>query len=399
MCWPLLGYGPRCSRLRARNTSFMKRVHATVSRWINLATKKTNASEHRGDGVLFLLVLALSVFGLIMVYNASTAIALRDFGSPFFFIKEQLMWFCVGLVALFITSRITYTAWYVASVPFIVVTLCLLIAVFLPVIGVRVMGASRWINLGFTSFQPSEFAKLAVILYLAAWLCKKEQERFSAFLFFLGATVGLVLLQPDMGTSIILLIISLTMYFISGAPIKQFLGLVPVIVIILLVLALAAPYRLQRITTFLNPERDPYGASYQIRQALLGIGSGGVFGVGAGKSRQKHDYLPEANTDAIFAIVAEEFGLIGSSIVLLGYLFVLWRLFRIARRSPDLFARLIIVGVIAWFGLQSAINIGAIIALFPLTGVPLPFISYGGSSLVVLLSAFGIVLNISKYTK
>lgn len=334
-----------------------------------------------------------------MVYNASTAIALRDFGSPFYFIKEQLMWFCIGLVALFITSRITYKAWYVASVPLIVVTLCLLIAVFLPVIGIRVMGASRWINLGFTSLQPSEFAKLAVVLYLAAWLCKKEKERFYAFLFFLGATVGLVLLQPDMGTSIILLIIALTMYFISGAPIKQFLGLVPVIAMIFLILAIAAPYRLQRITTFLNPERDPYGASYQIRQALLGIGSGGVFGVGAGKSRQKHDYLPEANTDAIFAIVAEEFGLIGSSIVLLGYLLILWRLFRIARRSPDPFARLIVVGVIAWFGLQSAINIGAIIALFPLTGVPLPFISYGGSSLVVLLSAFGIVLNISKYTK
>ncbi|MCX8009053.1 MAG: putative lipid II flippase FtsW [Patescibacteria group bacterium] len=361
--------------------------------------KNSHSHEKHGDRILLFSIFFLGVFGLVMVYNTSVPISIRDFGHPFHFIREQSMWFVIGLVSLFIVARIDYKVWYSACLPIMIATLLLLTAVFSPIIGIHVMGASRWVNLGFTTLQPSEFAKLAIVLYLAAWLSHKEKNRFGAFLIFLGATVGLVLLQPDMGTAIILMIISLSMYFASGSPIRQIAWFLPIVLIVFIVLALSAPYRLQRITTFLDPNKDPYGASYQIRQAILGVGSGGLSGVGLGMSRQKHDYLPEANTDAIFAIIAEELGFVGSSLLLLLFFFIIWRLFRIARRVPDTFSRLIVIGVVSWFGFQSAINIGAIISLLPLTGVPLPFVSYGGSSLVVLYTAFGIVLNITKYSK
>lgn len=378
----------------------MKDIFAAFVYFVKHLSRHTKlVHEHSVDRYLLFALLSLSLFGLIMVYNTSIAISLRDFGNSYHFIRDQFMWFIIGLGALFMTSRIHYKFWYTASVPILVGTLGLLIAVFFPVIGVRVLGASRWINLGFTTLQPAEFAKLAVVLYLAAWLSKKEKERFTAFLLFLGGTVGLVLLQPDMGTSIVLLITSLSVYLVSGAPLKQIAGLFPILAIGLVLLAVAAPYRLQRITTFLQPDSDPYGSSYQIRQALLGIGSGGITGVGLGKSRQKYEYLPEANTDAIFAIIAEELGFIGSTCVILLFFFIIWRSFRIARRTPDLFSRLIAVGIIVWFGFQSVINIGATISFFPLTGVPLPLVSYGGSSLVILFSAFGILLNISRHQK
>ncbi len=357
----------------------------------------SKVNKHSVDRGLLIGILLLSFFGLVMVYNTSVAISLRNFGTPFHFIRDQLLWFVVGIFALITTSRIQYKVWYKASVPILVGTIGFLIAVFFPVIGIRVLGASRWINLGFTSLQPSEFAKLAIVLYLAAWFSKKEKERLTAFLIFLGATVGLVLLEPDMGTSIILLIISSSMYLVSGAPTKQILKLAGIAGAGIVLLSIVAPYRMQRLTTFLHPENDPYGSSYQIRQALLGIGSGGITGVGLGQSRQKYEYLPEANTDAIFAVVAEELGFVGGLALLLLFFFIIWRAFRIARLAPDTFSRLIAIGIIVWFGFQSAINLGATVSLMPLTGVPLPFVSYGGSSLVILFSAFGILLNISRY--
>jgi cell division protein FtsW len=376
----------------------MKQVLLSLRFLIFHARKHTRFADKRSvDRILLVSILLLGLFGLVMVYNTSVAISIRDFGHPFHFIREQTIWFAIGVIALFVTSKIEYKLWYAASVPLLLGTLGLLLAVFFPVIGVRLMGASRWINLGFITLQPSEFAKLAVVLYLAAWLSKKEKGRFGAFVLFLGATVGLVLLQPDMGTSIILLIISLSMYLVSGAPLKQLAGFLPVVLVIFAIFALTAPYRLQRLTTFFNPDADPYGSSYQIRQAILGIGSGGITGVGLGKSRQKNQYLPEANTDAIFAVIAEELGFIGGTLVILLLFFIIWRSFGIARRAPDAFGRLISIGIIVWFAFQSAINIGAIVSLFPLTGVPLPLISYGGSSLVVLFTAFGILLNISRH--
>jgi cell division protein FtsW len=213
----------------------------------------------------------------------------------------------------------------------------------------------------------------------------------------IGMVVGLVMLEPDMGTSIILLSIAFSLYFFSNAPIVHFLLILPVLVVGIIGLAIASPYRMQRLLTFMNPTHDPQGASYHMTQALLAFGSGGWFGVGIGKSRQKYEYLPEANTDSIFAIIGEEVGFVGATIVLLGFLFVVWRIFRIAARIKDPFGRFIALGVGSWVGWQTCINMGAMVALIPLTGVPLPFVSYGGSSLVVLLFAMGIVANISKH--
>lgn len=351
------------------------------------------------DRLLLVIVIGLALFGVLMVYNTSVAIALRDFGDPHFFIRDQLVWFIFGIICCYVFSRIEYKFWYPTAVPFLILSLILLVAVFFPVVGMNIYGASRWLNLGIITIQPSEVAKLAVCVYLAAWLSHKEKGRFNAFILFLGLVVGLVLLQPDMGTSIILLLMSVSVYLVSGAPFKHILKLLPIAIVIFVLLAIAAPYRLERITTFFQPNNDPLGSSYQIRQAILAIGSGGWTGVGIGKSRQKYEYLPEANTDSIFAIVAEEVGFIGALIILTLYLVVIFRGFIIAKHAPDTFSRLIVVGIVSWFGFQSAINIGAIVKLMPLTGVPLPLISSGGSSFMVLMIAFGILLNISRYRK
>lgn len=359
---------------------------------------KSSRGKQVDRGLLFCIML-LAGFGVLMVYNTSVAIALRDFGDAHYFIKDQLTWLVVGLISLAFISRIDYRFWYSLAVPFLFVTLCLLVAVFFPVVGLHLYGASRWLNLGFFTLQPSELAKLAICIYLAAWLSHREKERFTAFMVFLGFTVGLVLLQPDMGTSIILVVISLAVYVASGAPLRQLYQFVPVLVVLLVLLAIVSPYRLQRITSFLGTGEDPLGASYQIRQAIIAIGSGGWTGVGLGKSRQKYEYLPEANTDSIFAIVAEEIGFVGSVLVMIVYMYIIYRGFAIARQAPDTFGKLLATGIVSWFGFQSAINMGAMVKLIPLTGVPLPLISYGGSSFIILMTSFGILLSISRYRK
>lgn len=351
------------------------------------------------DKILLVLVICVALFGVLMVYNTSVPIALRDFGDPHYFIRDQLIWLTIGMCSLVFFSKLEYKYWHALSVPFLLLTLTLLIAVFFPVIGMNLYGASRWLNFGLFTVQPSEVTKLAICLYLAAWLSNREKGQFNAFLLFLGGTVGLVLLQPDMGTSIILLVTALSVYIVSGAPLKRLISVAPLVIGVFVLLAVFTPYRLQRITTFFNPDSDPLGSSYQIRQALLAIGSGGWTGVGLGKSRQKYEYLPEANTDAIFAIISEEIGFIGSVGILTLYLFIIYRGFYVARHAPDMFGKLLATGIVSWFGFQSAINIGAIVKLMPLTGVPLPLISYGGSSFIILMTAFGILLNISRYKK
>lgn len=351
----------------------------------------------RVDSWLVVSVVLLSLFGILMVYDSSVAIAIRDFQDQYYFVKEQFKWLVVGLVALGITSRIPYRFWYTIAVPMLLVTMAFLLIVFLPGVGIHALGARRWINFGFFVLQPAELAKLSLVVYLSAWFSREEKNRFFSFLLLTGMIAGLVILEPDLGTSIILSCIAVSMYFFSGAPVSHFLGLVPIIVGAVFLLAIAAPYRMQRLTTFLNPSQDPLGSSYQIRQVLIGLGSGGWWGVGIGKSRQKYEYLPEANTDSIFAIIGEEIGFVGASLVVLGFLFIVSRGFRIALHAPDTFGRLLALGILSWVAIQTLINISAMVALIPLTGVPLPFVSYGGSSLIILLSAVGIVLNISRY--
>jgi cell division protein FtsW len=344
-------------------------------------------------------ILVLSFFGILMVYDSSVAIALRDFSNQYYFAFEQLKWLLIGLVALLIVSKIPYSWWYAVALPLLGITLCLLLAVFIPGVGIRAMGAHRWVKFGFFVLQPAEFTKLAIVVYLSAWFSHPEKKRFLSFLLLVGTAVGLVLLEPDLGTSIIILSIAVLLYFFSGAPLRHFFILFPLAGTAIILLTLVAPYRMQRLTTFFNLQQDPLGSSYQIRQVLIGLGSGGWTGVGIGKSRQKYEYLPEANTDSIFAIIGEEIGFVGAFSVILLFLFIIWRGFRVAARAPDPFAQLLALGLSSWVAVQTLINLGAMVRLLPLTGVPLPFISYGGSSLILLLVAMGIVLNISTYRK
>lgn len=342
-------------------------------------------------------VLTLALFGIIMVYDSSVAIAIRDFGDQYYFVKEQITWLTIGIATMVVLSRVDYHRWYALALPGLVGVMGLLMAVFIPGIGVRALGAQRWLRVGTLILQPSELAKLVLVVYLAAWFSGRENGRFAAFLLLTGAIFALVILQPDLGTAGILVAIALTMYFFSGAPIRHFALLIPIVIAGITLLAVSSPYRFRRLTTFFNPHADPLGASYQIRQALLALGSGGWGGIGIGKSRQKYEYLPEANTDSIFAIIGEEVGFVGATVVIAAFSFLVWRIYRIALRAPDTFGKLLCGGIGAWIGVQSVLNIGAMTALVPLTGIPLPLISYGGSSLVIVLAAMGIVLNVSRY--
>lgn len=357
-------------------------------------TKKLN----HGDRFLILFTVVLAAIGILMVYDSSVAIALRDFADPYHFVREQIKWLVLGFTAFIVFSRISYSYWRSVAVPMMLGTIGLLIAVFIPGFGVRALGAHRWLNFGLFILQPAELTKLSLVLYLSAWLSSKETGRFVAFLLLMGMVVGLVVLEPDLGTAIILISTALLLYFLSGASIWQFSFFVPVVLIGIIILAVSQPYRMNRILTFLHPENDPLGSSYQIRQVLISLGSGGLFGVGLGKSRQKYEYLPEANTDSIFAIVGEETGIFGGMIVISLLFMLLWRCFYIAKITMDVYGRLLVLGVGSWIGMQTMINLGSMVALVPLTGVPLPLISYGGSNLVITLGALGIVHNVSKHS-
>lgn len=345
---------------------------------------------------MLLAVVILSLFGILMVYDSSVAIAIRDFGNQYYYVRDQLKWLVVGFAALTVFSFVDYHYWYKIALPLLLATLVLLLAVFIPGIGIRALGAHRWINFGFFVLQPAELAKLVLVIYLSAWFSVRERGRLAAFALLVAMVVGLVLLEPDLGTSVIIIAIALILYFSSGAPVVHFALIIPVLAAGMFLVTIISPYRMARLTSFLHPQQDPLGSSYHIRQALLGLGSGGWFGVGIGQSRQKYEYLPEANTDSIFAIIGEETGFVGGVAVILMFMFASWRGFRIAKRATDGFGRLLAIGVTSWISVQTIINLSAMVALLPLTGVPLPFVSYGGSSLIIMLAAVGILLNISK---
>jgi len=352
---------------------------------------------HMADRLLLVIVAVVTTIGILMVYNSSVAIAQRDFADQYYFAKEQLKWLAVGGVAMIVASNIDYHRWYAWSLPMLLGTIVLLLSVFIPGIGVSAQGAHRWVNIWFTTLQPAELAKFSLIVYLSAWFSKPEKGRLGAFALLLAMVVGLVVIEPDLGTAVIIGTVAVMMYFFSGAKLSHFLIMVPTLAVAVVLLAVAAPYRTARLTTFLNPQVDPLGSSYQIRQILLALGSGGLFGVGLGKSRQKYEYLPEANTDSIFAIIGEELGFIGSVAIIGLFLIIIWRGFRIAKRAPDAFGRMLALGIASWIAIQAGINLAAMVALVPLTGIPLPFVSYGGSSLIVLLLSMGILLNISRH--
>lgn len=359
------------------------------------------------DNVLLSIVSILLLFGLVMIASAGIVYSQARFTDQYFFFKHQLLFGVFpGVLVLYLMQRIDYHYWRKIATPLFIVSLICLILVFIPGIGSKIYGASRWIKLGFLSFQPSEIAKLATIIYLAAWMeskgSKKIKDFFEGFLPFLGimGLVGfLIIKQPDVGTFGIISLIALAIYFMAGARISHILLMLLAGIALFFILIKTAPYRLDRFLVFLNPELDPQGVGYQINQALLAVGSGGVFGTGLGHSRQKFNYLPEPVGDSIFAIISEELGLVGAGILVILFLALAFRGFKIAKNVPDFFGRIIATGVTSWVIFQAFMNIAAILGLVPLTGIPLPFISYGGTSLVFLLAGIGILLNISKQTK
>jgi cell division protein FtsW len=347
------------------------------------------------DLLLVASVMFLTFFGLFMIYDASSFVAFRDFADKYHYVKDQIFWIVLGLIALGFFSRFDYHRLYNLAIPILLLSIGLLLAVFVPGVGVKVLGASRWINLHFTTLQPSEFVKMALAIYLAAWFSKKEKGRIWSFLLLLGMIIGLVILEPDMGTAVIILAEGIILYFLSGAKMLYFVILAPILAVGGFLFAKLEPYRAARITAFINFNQDASGSSYHVRQILIALGSGGLTGVGLGNSLQKYAYLPENTTDSIFAIIAEELGFLGALVIITIFVIVIWRGFYIAINAKDEFGKLLAGGIITFLAMQIIINLAAQTALLPLTGIPLPFISYGGSALIINLTAIGILLNIS----
>jgi cell division protein FtsW len=361
-----------------------------------MVLKTLHHPKRRFDILLLITTVILALSGILMIYEASNVQGHVLFSDKYHFVREQTVSFFIGFLAMMIASFIPYKKYYQMAFPLLLFTVFLLFIVFIPGIGITTYGASRWLNLGFIKFQPSELTKIISILYLSSWLAFKEKGRFLAFFMLFAFIVGLVMLQPDMGTATIITMIFISLYFLSGSPLWHFAIIIPLIIGTGLSLAIFSPYRFARLTSFLNPNLDPLGASYHIRQILISLGSGGLFGMGLGASRQKYQYLPAAMTDSIFAIIAEEFGFIGSVVLVAVFIYFIRRLFNIALNAADKQGFLLACGILALFSFQILINLGAMTALLPLTGVPLPFFSYGGSSLVIVMVAVGIALNISK---
>ncbi|TAK03829.1 putative lipid II flippase FtsW [Patescibacteria group bacterium] len=360
------------------------------------------------DYAYLALVGGLVTFGLLMLASASAPDGYDRFGDSYYFLKHQVVFGLIpGIAGLLFFSRTPYAVWKKNAWNLLLVSIALLMLVFLPGLSAGIGTAHSWINVGgWFTVQPSEFVKLTFLFYLAGWLEKRGERGgrdmsadFLPFVAVLGAVIGLLILQPDVGTMVIIVAMSLVVYFLAGAPIAYVLALISTGVLGLAALIGFAPYRAARFMTFLNPELDPQGVGYHINQALLAIGSGGFLGVGYGHSRQKFQYLPEVAGDSIFAVIGEELGFVACALLIAAFIALLWRTLRIANEAPDRFGKLVASGVGAWLTIQALVNIGSMAALMPMTGIPLPFVSYGGTSLAVSLSAVGVVLNISRYRK
>ncbi|WP_044642473.1 stage V sporulation protein E [Risungbinella massiliensis] len=357
------------------------------------------------DFVIVIAILCLLTIGVVMVYSASAAFAYDKYDDAFYFAKRQLLFAALGVFFMFMVANLHPDVFRKWAKPALIACFILLIIVLIPGVGILRNGARSWLGIGAFSIQPSEFTKLAMIAFLGNLFSKpgypieKFARGFLPGLGILGLAFGLIMLQPDLGTGTVLFGTGMIIIFAAGARIKHLLGLVLLGIGGFVGLILAAPYRMARITAFLDPWQDPLGAGYQIIQSLFAIGPGGLMGMGFGMSRQKHLYLPEPHTDFIFSIISEELGFLGSATVVILFAVLIWRGFRTAILSPDLFTSLVATGVTSMLMIQSVINIGVVSGVFPVTGVTLPFLSYGGSSLTLTLIAVGILLNLSRFCK
>lgn len=311
--------------------------------------------------------------------------------------KYQLIWILLGIVLMFGISRFNYKKLYNFSLPLLIVSMALLFIVFLPGIGMKLKGAHRWVDLKLFVFQPSELLKISLTLYLAAWLSSKEKGRLVAFLALLFLSVAMVAIEPDMGTALIVGATSIIVYFLSGAKIKEMLLIFMLLIVGSALLIKMEPYRMSRLASFSDFNQSSImDSSYHTRQILIALGSGGFSGVGFGKSIQKYAYLPENTTDSIFAIYSEESGLVGSIVLISIFFSLVFLGFLISIRTQNKFGKLLAGGIISFLGIQTFINLASQVVLVPLTGVPLPFVSYGGSSMLINFLSVGILLNISN---
>jgi cell division protein FtsW len=348
--------------------------------------------------LLVLVTLGLVAFGLVMVYSASSARAMLAAGDPAYYLKRQALYALVGLAALAVLSRVDFRALRFAAAPLLGVSFVLLLAVL--ALGTEVNGARRWLSTGVIDFQPSELAKLGLALWVAAFLARRPAPRTLSELLrplglVVGLAAGLILVEPDLGTAIAIALMVTGMLVVAGTPSRVLAGGAGVAVTILLAAIWLEPYRRTRFLSFLDPWQDPDGAGFQSVQAMIALGSGGFLGVGLGESVQKVYYLPEASTDMIFAIVGEELGLLGSIGVIAAFALFGYAGFNIALRCREPFGKALATGLTALVCGQAAVNMGAVLGLLPLTGIPLPFVSYGGSSLVIGLASVGVLLNIA----
>ena len=359
----------------------------------------------RGDRALLLAVAALTAFGLVMVFSASEVQGWLWFHNAAYYFERQLMWLALGVVLLFAGASVDYHRLRPLAWPLGIATVVLMVLVLLPHFGVEVNGARRWLRLGPLQMQPAELAKIAAIIFMALWL-ERHRDRLSSvengvvpFLALLAFTILLVILERDLGTTLILAGILLAQFLVAGGRKRHVLLLALIMALCVYLFIRMEPYRLHRILAFVDPWSDPLNTGFQAIQSVVALGSGGFTGLGLGHSIQKYQWLPFAHTDFIFAIVGEETGLLGTSAVLALFGLFAYRGYRVALKAPDAFGSLLACGVTTWIALQALINIAAVTVTLPTTGIPLPFISYGGSSLAIALLAVGILINVSTQSE
>jgi cell division protein FtsW len=357
--------------------------------------------QTEGERILILVTFALLLIGVVMVYSASAVLAARQYGDAALFLKKQILWISIGLLSMMIVSRIPYFYWQAVAFPLVLLTVFLLIAVLIPSLGIEINGSRRWLGMGLFTMQPSELARLCLVVYLASYLAKRK-DHLSDFvhgflppMIMVGLLLSLILAEPDFGTAAVMAMMAGIMLFVGGVRLKHLWAVGILVVPMMYAMVMAIGYRKERLLAFLDPWKDPSGGGFQIIQSFLAMGRGGPLGEGLGEGRQKLFFLPYPHTDFIFAVIGEELGLIGTLIIVGLFALLAWRGIRIAFSAPDLFGRYLAFGITMMIVLQAQVNMAVVTGLLPTKGLTLPLLSYGGSSLVTNLVGVGILLNVA----
>ena len=390
--------------LKSRERAEKSRAKTVKKRFGKSASSAPKPTLKGLDGSLVMTIIILVVFGLIMVFSASAPSASAYQGNPYHYIIRQAIFAVMGIAAMFLLSRIDYHKYQKYALAVLIGSFILLFTVYIPGVGVVRNNARRWINIGISTLQPSEVVKVAIILYFSYSLSivKKGIEKFWTGLFrylvILGVFAAVLYKEPHLSATLVVCIVGAVLTITAGAKVKHYAAILLCALPVLAFVIYNQPYQMERITTFLDPFADKADSGFQVVNSLYAIGSGGVFGLGLGMSRQKFLYLPEPHNDFIFAIVCEELGLLGAAAVLVLFGILIWKGYRIAIQAPDMFGTLMATGITTLVGIQAAINVAVVTGFAPATGVALPFFSYGGTSLLILLSCMGVLLNISRQT-